>query len=319
MADNALRSFYELMARQGGTAHVRQARALGVSRGRLESRHAELVVLQPGVVAHAGAPATTERAAWAAYLSVRLGGRMDDPRPVAVASLSAARAYGWPVAPGTPSTPHLVAPCAVRARGLVDTQLRRVGDWDHRRFATVSGRLTTAPIDTVLDLAGVLPRDDLYRYVQDELFRRASGRERLVARCREGVAGSTHVREVVAALDRGVDSVLHQNGHRHLAVVRLPEPDCGVELVPGLGEHDCVLRRPRATEAPWGMVVNWDGDIHRVSRRKYGHDRGVDRVLRRRGWASGRYGWEDHTEPADMYVDLTETWAHVMAGPRAWI
>ncbi len=159
----------------------------------------------------------------------------------------------------------------------------------------------------------------MFSYVQDELFRRPAGRERLLSRCREGVDGSGNVRQIVAALDTGVDSVLHRNGHRHLAEVRLPKPSCGVVLIDGMGEVDCVLKRPSAVEPPWGMVVHWDGDIHRVSKRKRRHDRVSDRRLRRGGWASVRYGWADHEEPADMYADLDETWAHVLAGPRSWL
>lgn len=153
-----------------------------------------------------------------------------------------------------------------------------------------------------------------FAVVQDELFRRPVGRDRLLSRCREGVAGSTAIRGIVGALDRGIDSVLHEHGHRHLAVVRLPAPICGLEVIEGIGAVDCAIARPGALGPPWGMVVGWDGELHRLKRRKFRHDRVRDRRAKKSGWESVHYGWEDHEEPADMYDDLLVTWTRVLAG-----
>lgn len=316
---SSLDGLYDLMRVQHGMIHVRQARSLGVTRHQIATRLANgaLVVVQPGVVTPAGVDPSPRALVHASYLAVQFGGTSASPRRVAVADCCAAASYGW-LLPSHEPRPHLIVPVDVRAE-RVSARVRRVRDWDRRRFATVDGLVTTIPVDTLLDLAAIFDRDELFPLVQSALHRRPSDTARLVARCREGVAGSTHVREVVAALRVGVDSVLHRHGHRHLRVAGLPRPECGLELLPRTGPRDCVLRRPRATAPPWGMVVNWDGDIHRVSRRKQRHDRAVDRRLRRGGWASVRYGWEDHEEPADMYDDLTTTWGLVLDGPRSWL
>ena len=311
-------AFCALMSSQGGVGHVRQGSSLGLGRAAVTNRlsSGSWIEVQPGVVGAAGVPESRERAVWAAYLSVLYGGRSPKPRPVAVAGVSAAASYGWTVrSPYDAIGPRLITPYGVRGPSLVDdAEVRRVGDWNDRRFALVAGRTTTVPIDTVLDLAAGMSRDDLFAVVQEELFRRPSGRDRLLCRTREGVAGSTAVRGIVGALDRGIDSVLHEHGHRHLAVVRLPPPTCGIEVIEGMGSVDCAIMRPGAVRPPWGMLVGWDGELHRLKRRKFRHDRVRDRRAKKGGWESVHYGWEDHEEPADMYDDMLVTWGRVLAG-----
>ena len=262
-------------------------------------------------------PPTSRGRLHAAYLAVEFGGRDASRRKVAVSSCCAADLLGWEI-PSHRPIPRLITPADVRADSA-PAIVRRVCDWPRRQFAVVDGLVTTVPADTLLDIAPDVSDATLLALTQAELHRRPSSAVRVASRCREGVIGSTRMRVVLGRLEVGVDSVLHRYGHAHLRTARLPRPECGLEVLPRTGERDCVLRRPGAVEPPWGMVVNWDGDIHRVSRRKYSHDRAVDRQLRRGGWASVRYGWQDHEEPADMYEDMTTTWALVSAGPRSWL
>jgi hypothetical protein len=150
--------------------------------------------------------------------------------------------------------------------------------------------------------------------VQAEVFRRPATADRLRARCRHGAEGSASIRSILDALDQGIDSVLHEHGHGHLRVVQLPKPRCGLTVLEGMGACDCVIMRPGATSPPWGLIVGWDGETHRLKKRKYRHDRLRDRAARRQGYGFNHYGGEDHEHPDDMYADLTDTWGRILEG-----
>ena len=314
MPSSALTNALALMSAQDGLAHVAQLRALGVSKAEVSSRLASGSWRRerPGVLAVAGAPVTQAMALRAAYLALRFPQRGAGERDVAVTGSSAAGLYSWPLPPGfVPVAPRLIVPARVTPRAAPAV---RVGDWAHRRFAEVAGLRTAIPADALLDLAGEISRDDVFALVQAEVHRRPATARRLRTRCRSGAEGSASIRSVLDALDQGIDSVLHEHGHSHLRVVRLPKPRCGVELFSGMGSCDCVIDRPGATAPPWGLVVGWDGATHRLEKRKYRHDQLRDRQARREGWKYAHYGWDDHLHPDDMYGDLTERWGRVLRG-----
>ncbi|HWL38074.1 MAG TPA: DUF559 domain-containing protein [Frankiaceae bacterium] len=77
----------------------------------------------------------------------------------------------------------------------------------------------------------------------------------------------------------------------------------------GAGPSDCLLRLPGGG----GLVVEWDGDAHRVDRATFLHDREKDRLLRRAGYVTVRYTHAQVRRADDVVADLRATWAAVSA------
>ena len=122
------------------------------------------------------------------------------------------------------------------------------------------------------------------------------------------------VRGIAAALDAGVDSTFHEDGHQLLAELGLPIPTCGQVIVPGTGATDCLLRRPTATRPPLGLVVQWDGIHHRIVTAKRRHDRYRDRLIDRGGYYVEHIDHPDMAARAAVSQRLMAAWLNVMDG-----
>jgi very-short-patch-repair endonuclease len=95
-----------------------------------------------------------------------------------------------------------------------------------------------------------------------------------------------------------------------LRAAGLPAVECGVEVVPGAGPSDCVVRCDGARH---GLVVEWDGDAHRVDRATFLHDREKDRLLRRAGYVTLRYTADQVRRRAPVVDDVRAEWRALRA------
>lgn len=163
-----------------------------------------------------------------------------------------------------------------------------VSTWARRSFTVVDGLPVTGLPDTIVDIGRLVPRDRLHAIVQEAAFARHGLPDAVLAACQRGRPGSANARRAAALVAAGVDSSLHRRGVELLRAAGVRGIECGVELVRGAGPSDCVVRVPHAFP-PYGLVVEWDGDAHRIDRRTFLHDREKDRLLRRAGYLTLRY------------------------------
>lgn len=301
-----------LQRSQAGAIHHRQARALGMSERRIavRLRTGAWMPAHDAVYVAAGAPQTLEQRCWAAALAVRFSALDFGERPVAVTGLAAAYLHGLSVP--EPRLVELVVPLSDWAPRLRGVRIVRASTWPRRGFVVREGlRLTGVP-DTLVDIARHLPRDAVHALVQEAAFARPGLPYAVLSACRRGRAGSAAARRASALVLAGVDSSLHERGRAVLVAAGLPAPECGVVLARGAGPSDCVLRVPGATAPPYGLVVEWDGDAHRVDRATFLHDREKDRLVRRAGYVTLRYTAEQVRERAAIVADLRAEWAALL-------
>lgn len=310
---NADRDAAALMRAQHGALDHRQARALGLSNRTIAARVAG-GLWQPvhdAVYMGAGVPDGFAVRCAAAFLAVRHSGRAREHRPVAVARQSAAFLLGFDVA--APRSVDLVVPGSDHAPRLDGVRIVRATTWPHRAFARVDGLLLTSVQDTLVDLGRLVSRDRLLALVQEQAFARPGLPYAVLRACRRGRAGSAAARRAVALVLAGVDSSLHARGVALLRTTGLPAPACAEVVARGAGPSDCVIRVPDAVAPPYGLVVEWDGDAHRVDRATFLHDREKDRLVRRAGYLTLRYT-DAQVRQGDVVVnDVRAEWAALTA------
>ncbi len=310
-----------LMRRQSSTAHWVQLQELGLSWSQVTTRLASGSWAQPHplVLVAGGADFAADTGVWAAWLAARYGERGNRRRDVAVGGWSAAAQLRLRPLPRPSDTrPQLWVPYSASAPALAGVQVRRVRDWEQRTFVTLAGGLrSTARVDTIADLARHLSAGDLLALVQAQAWEHPGILVSLDARCGSGRAGSGRLSGATSAVRRGIDSALHERGLRLVARAGLPRPDCTRVLVEGQGVEDCVLERPGATGPPWGIVISWSGDVHRLERQKFVHDLRRGKSLRRGGWEHLPYGIEDVNAPAATVAELRTEWRRQLALPPA--
>lgn len=305
------------MRSQHGTVHRRQAVGCGVGPAVIARRLRKGIWEQvhPEVYAAAGVPITHEARCWAAWLAVRYGTRDGARcRQVAVSGLAAAAVLG--MVPAEPLSPvEISVPLGAAVPRLRDVRVRRISEWSEVGVTKVRGLLVTNRTETSARLAALLSDGELHELLQEELFHRRVTLARLARRRRVGRAGSARLGRVIDKLEEGSDSALHTRGVGLLIRIGLPRPECGVALVPGMGDTDCVLRRVGATGPPYGIVVEWDGAQHRTSRSKYLHGLRKRRALERAGWVVFRYTQDDLEDPTELIRDLLAEHARQRALP----
>lgn len=298
----------DLLRAQAGAVHHRQARAAGMSErqiaGRLDAR--AWAERHPRVYVVAGAPEAFETECSAALLAVRHAARTGVPRGVAVAGLAAAYLHDLGVP--RPGRVDLVVPGGDSAPRLDGVRVVRASTWPSRVFTRTGGLLVTSVADTIVDIGWYVPRDRLHAIVQEAAFARPGLAGAVLQACRRGRTGSAAARRAAALVLAGVDSSLHAQGHALVRRSGLPAPECGVVVAPRAGPSDCVLRRRDGGGPPYGLVVEWDGDAHRVDRRTFLHDREKDRLLRRAGYLTLRYTAEQVRRADDVIADLNAAW-----------
>jgi hypothetical protein len=169
---------------------------------------------------------------------------------------------------------------------------------------SVHGVSITAPGRTLLDMAALVTRDELV-VVGDHLVRRAGSVDALAA---EVLALTTHPgrRRAASALPLvrlGVDSP--QETRLRLAIVRfgLPEPQVALTVLDRagewLGEADLGYRWAR-------VAIQYDGDIHRTSRRRWRQDIARDEAYRAEGWRVLRATGDDVDRPRRFCTRLEQ-------------
>jgi len=290
-----------LMRTQHAVLHRRQALGCGMTAREVERRLATRAWqrVHREVYAAAGTAVTHQARCWAAWLAVRYGARdRARYRHVAVAGAAAAVLQGM-----AQSAAHieLVVPLGTWAPPLRGVRVRRLRQWGEIRVTRVEGLPVTSRHDTAARMAALLrDDDDLLTILQEELFHRRTTMAKLASRRRKGRAGSARLGRVLAVLATGADSALHVRGRSVLVGAGMPKPDCGQELIDGTGDTDCFVARRGATGPPWGYVIEWDGALHRTSRRKYRFGLWKRRRLENGGYPVFRFTTDDVDDPAEM-------------------
>ncbi len=148
-----------LAARQHGVFTRAQALQAGFRAGRIERRVRAGVWLRvfPRVYRHVTVPVSGATRHWAAVLWCGQPGALSHTSAAAI----------WRMRDEPVTRPELSVPCS-RAPRAVGVDVHRVARLD---FAWVRGLPVTAPARTVVDLAGVLPLDDLEQVLTRVLAR----------------------------------------------------------------------------------------------------------------------------------------------------
>ena len=287
------------MAVQHGVAHVAQLRRAGVSDGQVRARLASgsWTVVAPDVVAAAGAPATPMRDIWTAIAATRT--REDGrERPVALGGFAAALLHG--IVTEAPDRVEVVVGRGTRCPRPPGIRVREVRDWPDRAFVRLDGILVTALPDTLVDIAPYYTDARCLALLQEQCYGRPGLLARVVARCHRGSKGSARARRVGAVLAAGLDSVLHARAVAALRRAGLPPSRCDVEVVAGAGPSDCVY----VVAGHPVLALEFDGDVHRLSRKAFLHDRAKDLLLREHGCATLRFTVEQVDRPQRLLADV---------------
>jgi hypothetical protein len=187
------------------------------------------------------------------------------------------------------------------------TERRRPGIRMHRssllpdEMTAVRGIPVTTVPRTVLDLAGVLPRYQLERVLNETEIRGLKDRlslADLVAR-HPGRRGLRTLRQILDQLQAGTTVTHSELEDRFLAFIRktgLPPPSLNARP---LGfECDCVWHDER-------IVVELDGRATHDTAAAFERDRARDRALAAGGWRTVRITWRQlHEEPELVAADL---------------
>lgn len=293
-----------LLAAQHGVAHVAQLRRLGLADAQVRARlgSGSWVTPMPDVVRAHGAPETTLSAIWLAVVAA--GTRRDGrERPVAVGGLAAAFLHD--VLPDPPPRVEVLVARGLaypRPRGVV---VREVRTWAERGFVRREGLLVTALPDTLVDLARFLDDPAHLTLLQEQCYGRVGLTARVLARCGRGVEGSARARRSAALLAAGLDSPLHARAISVLRAAALAPSRCDIEVVAGAGRSDCVcIVRGRPV-----LALEFDGDVHRLSRKAFLHDRAKDLLLREAGCQTLRFTAEQVAHPARLVAHVRDALA----------
>lgn len=291
---------------QHGTIHRRQALGCGMTSAEIDARLASRAWerVHDQVYAVAGVPLTHELRCWAASIAVRFGTQdAARQRQVAVGGLNAAALLKL-TGRKAPTRVELVVPIGAAVPRLRGVRIRRLSCWADVGVVRIGGLLVTSRSDTIARLAALVSDDELLTVAQQELFHRRVSLPALAGRRRRGRDGSARLGRVVETLANRIDSTLHLRGRRVLVQAGMPTPQCGLTLVPGTGETDCVVFRKGATGPPWGYVVEWDGAVHWISRRKYRFGIWKRKRLRRTGFVVFPGTSDDVDDPAALTAEV---------------
>ena len=220
------------------------------------------------------------------------------PRQVAVGGLAAAWLHGAVGAP--PGAVEVVAGRGIWCPRAPAVRVREVRDWPERSFVRLHRLPVTALPDTLVDVAPYFGDDEYLTLVQQHCFAHPLLLGRILTRCHRGRGGSARARRVCAELARGIDSPLHARAVAALRAAGLAPDACDLEVVPGAGRSDCVYLvggRP-------AVALEFDGDLHRLSRKAFLHDRAKDLALREAGCATLRFTVEQVDRPERLAADV---------------
>lgn len=285
------RAIAKLGAAQYGVFSRAQAFAMGATEGmvrtRLRARRWER--LYPGVYRLAGSPPSWRQTLIAAVLAWG---------PRSVASHRAAAAV-WRLASFDPGPIDLIVPrgCKGPLRGTIHRPLPMPAV----DIAVHEGIPVTAPERTLIDVAGVVPRDAVEEALDDALRRRlttiARLRWRLDGLSRQGRPGIAAIRALVEERDPKTpvpESVFETRLLRALRRARLPEPVPQHEVhLPGGLSAFVDFAYPAAR-----LAIEADGYRWHSGRIRWEHDRARRNELTLLGWRVIHVTWDDlHREP----------------------
>lgn len=299
------------LAAQHGVAHVAQLRAEGMTDEQVSARLASgsWIAVAPDVVAANGVPTTLLTRAWTAV--VGCGTRSDgSERGVAVGGATALALHSASTEATYPV--EIVAGRDTWCPRPSGVRVRKVSDWQDRRFVRRHGLLVTALPDTLVDVAPYHSDSAYLTLLQEHCFGSAPLLGRVLARCHRGSKGSARARRVGALLAAGVDSPLHARGVRVLRAAGLAPAACDVEVVRGAGPSDCVYI---AAGRPV-LALEFDGDVHRLSRKAFLHDREKDLRLREAGCVTLRFTAEQVARPERLAAHVRTALAASELGMR---
>jgi very-short-patch-repair endonuclease len=278
-----------LAARQWGVVTRRQLFETGLSRKSVESRMSSghLIRLHPGVYAVGHARLRPEGHWLAAVLAVGPGAVLSHRD---AAGLHALR-------PANHARIEVTTAADRRSTEKIEVHRTRVLDADG--ITTVQGIPVTTVARTLLDLAGVVPRDHLSRAMQQADRRKVldlRAIEAAMARTRgrrgRGHRALTTAIEEYAALGlSATDSVLEDAFHRLLRDHGLPSPAINA-YVAGF-RVDCVWRSQR-------VAVELDGWAWHHTRHAFERDRERDAALMAQGWRVLRFTHHQVTRRPDL-------------------
>ncbi|MEA2468162.1 MAG: hypothetical protein QOJ57_2288 [Thermoleophilaceae bacterium] len=197
-----------------------------------------------------------------------------------------AAGYLWGLMKGKPPPPEVTAPTERRVEGIKTRRSRSVQRTTHRGIP-----VTTVP-QTLVDLAAVLPEDDLARACHEAGVRyrttprqveKVLGRRKGAGRLRAVMRGDVHV--TLSKLERAFLRLLRDAG--------LPLPV--TNRVAGGRRVDC--RWPEQK-----LTVELDSYQFHNTRHAWERDHARRREARARGEEFRRYTWTDLTEEAEAMV-----------------
>ena len=273
----------------------------GLTDGRLQA--SDLVAPFHGVRVPAGAPASL---GWSVRAYQQ---RMHPEHAFSHATAAALRGLPLPLRFGVLPL-HVSCPAPARApegRNLVGHQIR-VEVWSRElMLAEVDEqprplvRLTGAPLTWLL-MADSLAVPDLVA-LGDAILTGGLASEAHLARATEAWGagrGSRRLRAAVALLQRGAESRPESLLRLQIQQAGLPAPQVNVPVVDRLGRR---LFRPDLSWPEYKVLVEYEGDIHRVSREKFRSD--ITRMERYadEGWHGIRAVAGDVFADPDRFLD----------------
>jgi hypothetical protein len=270
----------------GGPFRLSDAHAVGISRDRLRGSAFRHPTRSVYVSAEIPANLELEASTWTLVL----------PESAAMFGTTAAAWYGLPV----PSDDafHVIVPAGSvvprRRNGLVPHEGLRENEWCLER-----GLRVTTPERTWLDLAQILGRTDLVIAGDAMVSRGLTTVEGLqvVSATTRRRRGAVLSREAAALVRSGVDSPPETTLRLIIVDGGLPCPEPGLDIY---DEGGGWIGRPDLSYVVVKLAIQYEGDVHRTSRRRWRADISRDEVLLDHGWDVVRVTGDDLHLPAAL-------------------
>lgn len=276
-----------------GLFTLAEAVPLGATKGIIQSRTrtGRWVRVHQGVYRLAGVPTSWQQTLLAACLAHGTG---------AVASHHAAAAlHGW-----SESKRLEVSVSPRRRKRLPGVVVHEVGDLSREDVTLVDGIPVTSVARTLIDLAGVLPADQVEELLDEALRRRKATiswlKSRVAALRRPGRRGIAVIERLVAERDqkgRGPESRFERKLLRLIRRAGLPEPVCQYEIWYG----GRVVARPDFSYPDLRLAIEADGYDSHSTLTDWQHDLERGNELELLGWMPLHFTWHD-VEKRPHYV-----------------
>ena len=247
-----------LARRQHGVFTVDQALQCGVSLRSMRRRLArgEWEAVHQGVLVAASTRRTFAVRAMAALLAL--------PGVVALGGRAGAYALGL-AGFDEPEVIEVVTEAGGHRPRLAGVVVRQRSGLSRRDVRAVDGLAVLERHLLVADLGRLITKAHLLTVVQDELFHERLSPRRLSLARRRGRAGSRRLGEVLAVIAAHHATLTEQEGVRLLRAVGICDVEPNKAPYEGMREADALVRAAQ-------LGIDFQGGIHRVSRRKQNAD-----------------------------------------------